>query len=140
MEKKDYLNLQSKYSYLQDLQERYRKDLIDFIHEAFEKHNDEFKYKCKTHRSWEAMSEDENECFCAQDDLPVCLSVYDTDFHPTCIRLKRYDDERKIILVNGFNWTEDEWQKNRKVLETLPNLEAVADFMKEVLEQELQFL
>ena len=49
MEKKDYLNLQSKYSYLQDLQKRYRKELIDFIDEAFEKHGNEFEYKCDTH-------------------------------------------------------------------------------------------
>ena len=31
MDKKDYLNLQSKFSYLQDLQERYHQYLIDFI-------------------------------------------------------------------------------------------------------------
>ena len=140
MERKDREKLLDMHSGLFNRRLLYKKELRDFIEESFEMHGDKFEYKCKTHRSWKAMSEDENECFCAQDDLPVCLSVYDTDFYPTCIRLKRYDDERKIILVNGFNWTEDEWQKNRKVLETLPNLEAVADFMKEVLEQELQFL
>ena len=76
MEKKDYLNLQSKYSYLQDLQERYHHHLIDFIRESFEKHDNKFEYKCDTHATWQEKNEDEDDDFDAMNDLPMCITVW----------------------------------------------------------------
>lgn len=140
MERKDYRKLLDMHSGLLDRRLLYKKELRDFIEKSFEKHGDVFEYKCKTHRSWKDVSEDEEACFFVADDLPVCLSDCNMDIYPVVLRMKRYNDGRKVILVDGFNWTEDEWQKNRKILESDSNLEAMADFIKDVLEQEQEDL
>ena len=79
MEKKDYLSLQSKYALATDYQERYRKELLDFINKAFEMHGNEFEYKCDTHDTWQEKNEDEEDEFDAMNDLPACVTIWVDD-------------------------------------------------------------
>lgn len=142
MEKKDYFNLQSKYSYLQDLQERYHKDLIDFIHEAFEKHGDEFEYKCDTHATWQAKHEDDDAEFDAMNDLPTYLTVWVDDdggheVYPTVIRQYVDDTGYKHLEVDGWDWYDSCWAKYQQVHSTVDELQSVAEFISAVLEQEM---
>ena len=143
MEKKDYLNLQSKYSYLQDLQERYRKDLIDFIHEAFEKHNNEFEYKCDTHASWQEKNEDKDDDFDAMNDLPMCITIWVDDdggheVYPTVIR--QYVDGLgyKHLEADGWDWNCSCWVRYQQIYSTNDELQSVAEFINAVLEQEMR--
>lgn len=141
MEKKDYLNLQSKYSYLQDLQERYCKDLIDFIHEAFEKHGNEFEYKCDTHATWQEKNEDEDDDFDAMNDLPTCITIWVDDdggheVYPTVIRQYVGDSGYKSIEVDGWDWYDSDWVECQQVNSTIDELQSVAEFINAVLEQE----
>ena len=141
MEKKDYLNLQSKYSYLQDLQERYHQHLIDFIHEAFEKHNNEFEYKCDTHATWQEKNEDEDADFDAMNDLPTCLTIWVDDdggheVYPTVIRQYVGSDGLKSIEADGWDWYYSDWVKYQQVYSTVDELQSVAEFISAVLEQE----
>lgn len=145
MEKKDYLNLQSKYSYLQDLQERYRKDLIDFIHEAFEKHNNEFEYKCDTHATWKEKNDDEDADFDAMNDLPTCITVWVDDdgsheVYPTVLR--QYVDVLgyKHLEVDGWDWYDGDWVEFQQVNSTIDELQYVAEFINAVLEQEQELM
>lgn len=141
MEKKDYLNLQSKYSCLQDLQERYHQHLIDFIHEAFEKHNNEFEYKCDTHATWQEKNEDEDDDFDAMNDLPTCLTIWVDDdggheVYPTVIRQYVGSDGLKSIEADGWDWYYSDWIKYQQVYSTVDELQSVAEFISAVLEQE----
>ena len=143
MEKKDYLNLQSKYSYLQDLQERYHQHLIDFIHEAFEKHNNEFEYKCDTHATWQAKNE--NDYFDANNDLPTCITVWVDDdggheVYPTVIRQNVGDSGYKSIEVDGWDWYGGDWVECQQVNSTIDELQSVAEFISAVLEQEQELM
>ena len=141
MEKKDYLSLQSKYSFLKDYEERYRKDLLEFIHEAFDKHDGVFEYKCDTHDTWEEKNEDEDDEFDAMEDLPVCLTVWVDDdggheIYPIRVRQRVYSSGCKDILVDGWDWYDGDWRKYQQVYSD--GYEAIADFINAVLEQEYQ--
>lgn len=145
MEKKDYLNLRSKYSYLQDLQERYHQHLIDFIHEAFEKHNNEFEYKCDTHATWQAKHEDEDDDFDAMNDLPTCITVWVDDdggheVYPTVLRQYVDDSGCKTIEMDGWDWYDGDWVECQQVNSTIDELQSVAEFIKAVLEQEQELM
>ena len=142
MEKKDYLNLQSKYSYLQDLQERYRKELIDFIDEAFEKHGNEFEYKCDTHATWQAKHEDDDAEFDAMNDLPTYLAIWVEDdggheVYPTVIR--QYVDGIGCKHLEADVWDLNDccWAKYQQVHSSIEDLQSVAEFISAVLEQEM---
>lgn len=142
MDKKDYLNLQSKYSYLQDLQERYRKDLIGFIHEAFEKHDNKFEYKCDTHATWQEKNEDDDAEFDAMNDLPTCITVWVDDdggheVYPTVIRQYVDDSGYKSIEMDGWDWYDGDWVECQQVNSTIDELQSVAEFINAVLEQEM---
>ena len=141
MEKKDYLSLQSKYSLAIDYQERYRKELLDFIHEAFEKHGNEFEYKCDTHATWQEKNEDEEDEFDAMNDLPVCVTIWVDDdggheVYPTVIR--QYGDSHgyKCIEADGWDWYDSSWVKYQQIHSSIDELQSVADFINAVLEQE----
>ena len=141
MKKKDCDSLLDMHYKVFEKRLQYKSLLKDFIVRAFEMHGCEFEYKCKTHSSWKAMSKDEECCFSVSDDLGICVSIHDryvtpSDLHLARIRLKKYEDKDNVILADGFNWTEDAWQKNRVPLMSLSNLESIADFIKVVLEQE----
>ena len=141
MAKKDCCSLLDMHYKVFEKRLQYKSFLKNFIAMAFEMHGREFEYKCKTHSSWKAMSKDGECCFSAPDDLGIYVSINDrcaspSDLHLTRIRLKEYEGKDNVILADGFNWTEDTWQKNRAPLMTLSNLESIADFIKVVLEQE----
>jgi hypothetical protein len=142
MERKDYLSLQSKYSCLADYQERYRKELLDFINDAFEKHGDEFEYKCDTHATWQEKNEDEEAEFDAMNDLPQCVTIWVDDdggheVYPTVIR--QYVNSTtgsKHIEADGWDWYDTDWVECQEIHPSLEELQSVANFINAVLEQE----
>ena len=100
-----------------------------------------FEYKCDTHDTWEEKNEDENDEFCAMDDLPVSLTVWVDDdggleVYPIRIRQRVYSSGHKAILVDGWDWYSSDWMEEEEVYGTLDELEAIADFINAVLEQE----
>lgn len=140
MEKKDYQNLMNKYSFLADYENRYRKELLDFIHEAFEKHGDEFVLKPEGCDTWEERRKEED--FYAMDELPyyVDISEEDDNAHETHIsRIVQTDGNcYKAIEVDGWDWYKDEWVKGREVSYNIDTLKSIADFINAVLEQEME--
>lgn len=141
MEKKDYLSLQNKYAHLVDFRERHRKELIDFIKEAFDKYGDTFEYKCDTHKTWQEKSRDEEDDFDAMNDLPVAFTIWVDDdggheVYPYCIRQKRYANGYFDIEVDGWDWYDSDWVKYMNVHDDVEGLQSVAEFINAVLEQE----
>lgn len=138
MEKKDYLSLQSKYSFLTDYQKRYHKELLDFINEAFEKHGNEFKLKPEGCNSWEERRKEED--FYAMDELPYYLDigVENDNAHETHISRVRQIERGnyKAIEVDGWDWCRDKWVEGCEIFYNIDSLKAVADFINAVLEQE----
>ena len=139
MEKKDYLNLQRRYADLKNREEMYLKDLLKYIDEAFDNHDNLFEYKCDTHDTWEEKAIDED--FDAMDELPICLTVWIDDdggheIYPISIRQEVYGSGVKEILVDGWDWYDNDWRKNQQVYPTLSELESIAGFINAVLEQE----
>lgn len=141
MEKKDYLSLASKYSSLSDYQERYRKDLLDFINEAFDKHDNVFDYKCPTHESWKEKDEDGDDEFDAMYDLPVYLTVWVDDdggheVYPYRIRRCIYESGYRSIEVDGWDWTNSKFMEARESNSDIDTLQSIAEFINAVLKQE----
>ena len=141
MEKKDYLSLQSKYALVTDCQERYRKELLDFINKAFEMHGNEFEYKCDTHATWQEKNEDEEDEFDAMNDLPVCVTIWVDDdggheVYPTCIRQYGESLGYKCIEADGWDWYDSSWVKYQQIHSSIEELQSVVDFINAVLEQE----
>lgn len=137
MKKEDYLSLTSKYSFLSDYENRYRKELLDFINEAFEKHGDEFEYKCPTHDSWkEADKEGE---FDFMNDLPVYIMVDNQ-----CDRLdevyitkaERTNEYGNAIYIDGYNYSVGEFEENLYTNSYIDDLQSIAAFINSVLLQE----
>lgn len=145
MEKKDYYSLQSKYSHLEDYREQYRKQLLDFINDAFEKHGNEFEYKCDTHGSWKEKNEDEEAEFDAMNDLPECVTIWVDDnggyeLYPTCIRQYESSSGGKYIEADGWDWYDSGWVKYQQIHLSIDELQSVANFINAVLEQEQNWL
>lgn len=141
MEKKDYYSLQSKYSHLEDYREQYRKQLLDFINDAFEKHGNEFEYKCDTHGSWKEKNEDEEAEFDAMNDLPECVTIWVDDdggheLYPTCIRQYESSSGGKYIEADGWDWYDSGWVKYQQIHLSIDELQSVANFINAVLKQE----
>lgn len=138
MKKEDYHHLTSKYSFLSDYEERYRKGLLDFINEAFEKHGGEFEYKCPTHDSWKEA--DENDEFFAMDDLPVFLniSVVDDNNHEVYpYRITQTNGAMyKAIEVCGYDWYDSDWVEHMEASYDIDSLQSIAAFINAVLLQE----
>lgn len=145
MEKKDYYSLQSKYSHLEDYREQYRKKLLDFINDAFEKHGNEFEYKCDTHATWMEKNEDEEAEFDAMNDLPECVTIWVDDdggheLYPTCIRQYESSSGGKYIEADGWDWYDSDWVKYQQIHPSIDELQSVANFINAVLEQEQNWL
>lgn len=141
MEKKDYYSLQSKYALVADCQERYRKELLDFINEAFVMHGNEFEYKCDTHATWKEKNEDEEADFDAMNDLPGCVTIWVDDdggheVYPTVIRQYGESLGYKCIEADGWDWYDSDWVKYQQIHPSINELQFVADFINAVLEQE----
>lgn len=142
MDKKDYLNLQSKYTRLQNLMELYRKDLLAYIHEAFDKHGDEFEYKCDTHATWQEKNQDDDADFDVMNDLPTCLTIWVEDdggheVYPTAIR--QYVDGIGCKHLEADVWDLNDccWVTYQQLHSSIEDLQSVAEFISAVLEQEM---
>lgn len=144
MEKKDYYHLTSKFTNAEELGERYRKELLDFINEAFEKHGNEFEYKCPTHNSWKEKNEDEDDEFDAMNDLPVSLEipvVDDNDHEVYPYRITRtICATYNAINIDGYDWYDSDWVVNMAAIQDIDTLQSIATFINAVLEQEQEIL
>lgn len=140
MEKKDYFSLQSKYALVADCQERYRKELLDFINEAFEMHGNEFEYKCDTHATWQEKKEAEEASFYAPDLLPVYLMIEVDDYgrrdeiyiyriRQTCT------DSGNRIVVDGYDLCTQHFVLYWDIYSNIESLMAIAAFINAVSEQ-----
>ena len=119
--------------------------MIDFIHEAFEKHGNEFEYKCDTHATWQEKNEDEDDDFDAMNDLPTCITIWVDDdggheVYPTAIRQYVDDSGYKTIEVDGWDWYDSDWVECQQVNSTIDELQPVAEFINAVLEQEQELM
>lgn len=140
MEKKDYFSLQSKYALVADCQERYRKELLDFINEAFEMHGNEFEYKCDTHQSGIEKKEAEEDSFYAPEFFPVYFMI-EVDDHGTRNEIYPYrigqtctDSGRKIV-VDGYDFCTQHFVNKLEVYSNIESLQAIATFINAVIEQ-----
>ena len=109
MEKEDYLSLQSKYSFLRDYEERYRKELLDFIHDAFDKHGGVFELKPEGCDTWEERKKEYG--FNALDELPYYLLIGVDDDNSHEIHISKIMDVKsgwsyRGIKVDGWDWSE----------------------------------
>lgn len=141
MEKKDYLNLKDKYSHLKDYEERYRRDLLAFIHEAFDKHDGAFEIKPEGCDTWEKRS----KCldFFPMDELPyyLIIGVEDDNSHEIHISRIRITETLKdywTIEVDGWDWSECRFVERLDMYYDIDSLSTIADFINAVLEQEHQ--
>lgn len=141
MDKKDYLSLQSKYSFLQDYEERYRKDLMLYISDAFDNYGDVFELKPEGCDTWKARSKQED--FNAMDELPYYLLIGVEDdnsheIHISRIRQGANDFGMQYIEVDGWDWSENEFVERWDVHYDIESLKTIADFINAVLEKELR--
>lgn len=140
MDKKDYLMLQSEYSFLQDYEERYRKDLVMYISNAFDNYGDVFELKPEGCDTWKARSKQED--FNAMDELPYYLLIGVEDDNTHEIHISRIhqgpnDLGLQYIEVDGWDWSENEFVEKWDAHYDLESLKTIADFINAVLEQEL---
>ena len=141
MKKKEFLNLQSRYSYLSDCMKRHRKELNDFINDAFEKHGNVFEFKCETHETWEEREKDPDSEFDAMEAFPTYINVgiddnYIHEIYPYCIRRTDTVFGYISIEVDGWDWYDSEWVEDLEINYSIDSLESVASFIHAVLEQE----
>ena len=139
MEKKDYLMLQRKYSFLKDYEERHRKELIEFVHIAFDKHNGVFELKPEGYSTWEERKK--NEEFCPMDELPYYLLIGVKDdnsheIHINRIRRVEYNWGYRSVEVDGWDWSESEFVEGMDASFDMDSLSTIAEFINAVLEQE----
>lgn len=139
MERSDYLNLQNRYATLQDYEERYRKDLMNYIYDAFDKHGGEFELKPEGCATWEERKKCDG--FNALDELPyyILIGVDDDNSHE--IHISKIHDLRsnygyKAIEVDGWDWSESEFAERWDAHYDIESLSTIADFINAVLEQE----
>ena len=141
MEKKDYYSLQSKYSHLEDYREQYRKNLLDFINEAFAMHGNEFVLKPEDCETWEEADEID-QGLNAMDRMPTCLTVYDKhcdthEVYPTRI----YRNEGGYTkYVDGYDYFNCEFTEGWEANSDMESLQAISTFINAVLEQEQNWL
>lgn len=137
MEKKDYYSLQSKYSFLQDYLKRYRKDLKDFIDEAFEKHGSEFVLKPEDCDTWKEADEIDHGLD-AMERIPTVLFIdsknkYEREIYPTKIYRR---NGRDTHYVNGYDYDDCEFVNGLRANDDTDSLESIAEFINAVLGQE----
>lgn len=141
MEKKDYYSLQSKYSFLQDYLKRYRKDLKDFIDEAFEKHGSEFVLKPEDCDTWKEADEID-QGLDAMGRIPTFLFIdsknrSEREIYPTKIYRRNGSDTH---YVNGYDYDDCEFVNGLRANDDTDSLESIAEFINAVLEQEQNWL
>lgn len=139
MERSDYLNLQSRYAYLSDYMERYRKELVLFINDAFETHGGVFELKPEGCSTW--LERSRNPDFDAMDELSYYLLIGVEDdnsheIHISCIRQVTNDLGLLYIEVDGWDWSENEFVERWDVNYDTESLSTIASFINAVLEQE----
>ena len=139
MERKDYLCLHDVYSRLKDHEERYRKELLDFIYDAFDKHGGPFELKPEGCATWEERKKDDD--FNALDELPYYLLIgVDGDnsheIHISKIHDIRTDWGYRVIEVDGWDWSESEFVERWDAYYDIESLSTIADFINAALEQE----
>ena len=139
MERIDYLCLHDVYSHLKYYEERYRKELIDFINDAFDKHGGPFELKPEGFETWEERKKEDD--FNALDELPyyLLIGVDDDNSHEIHISKISQTNARLGIYsleVDGWDWSESEFVERWDVNYDIESLSTIADFINAVLEQE----
>lgn len=139
MKKKDYSSLQSKYSFLKDTEELYRKKLFSFFIDAFEKHGGVFELKPEGCATWEERKKALD--FFPTDELPYCvaLEVKDGELHEiyiSRIRQKICEYGVSLIELDGWDWQDCDFVKGCSSYYNLESLSVIADFINGVLQKE----
>lgn len=140
MERNDYLNFQSRYSKLTELEERYRKELLDFINEAFEMHGDVFALKPEGCETWKERSK--KLSFMPMDELPYYLTIGVDDDNSHEIHICRIhqgtnDLGMQYIEVDGWDWHDCMFVERWDAHYDIESLSTIAEFIDAVLEQEM---
>ena len=138
MEKKDYLDFQSRYERLKNCEEIYRKDLLKYINEAFEKHGDVFEMKPEGCDTWQERQKEEDCNILDELSYYVDLFLCDENNHETHIyRVSNVESlVGKVIRVDGWDWYDERWIRGCGVHYDLNTLSTIVDFINAVLEQE----
>lgn len=140
MERKDYLNFQSRYSNLTELEKRYRKELLDFINDAFEMHGDVFALKPEGCETWKERSK--KLSFMPMDELPYYLTIGVDDDNSHEIHICRIhqgtnDLGMQYIEVDGWDWSDGMFVERWDAHYDIESLSTIAEFIDAVLEQEM---
>ena len=143
MEKKDYLNLQSKYTRLQNLEELYRKDLMLYISDAFDNYGDVFELKPEGCETWKERSKKLD--FMPMDELPYYLTIGVEDDNSHEIHISRIhqganDFGMQYIEVDGWDWSDCMFVERWDAHYDIESLKTIADFINAVLEQEQELM
>lgn len=129
--------LNEKYQRLQNWESEYRKELISYINEAFAMHGNEFVLKPGgDYETWEeAVKSDE---FCACDDLPTWLMIWDRHEFSHEIYLTRIYrvSDNGLIYIDGYDNTEGGFVEDWYANDDNDDLSSIATFINAVLEQE----
>lgn len=141
MNRTEFLNIQSKYSFLQDRLELYRKELLDFINDAFAKHGGQFELNTDCGIKWAERSK--NTDFDAINELPyyLLIGVEDDNSHEIHInKIKQIttDFGYNTIEVDGFDWSENDWVYGLDAYYDIESLTTISSFINGVLEQEYE--
>lgn len=141
MNRTEFLNIQSKYSFLQDRLELYRKELLDFINDAFAKHGGQFELNTDCGIEWVERSK--NADFDAINELPyyLLIGVEDDNSHEIHInKIKQIttDYGYNAIEVDGFDWSENDWVYGLDAYYDIESLTTISAFINGVLEQEYE--
>ena len=138
MKKKDYSSLQSKYSFLKDTEERYRKDLMSFFNDAFKKHGGVFELKPEGCATWEERRKRLD--FFPMDELPCYVTGGKNgnshEIHISCVRQKRNGFGGSYIELDGWDWNDGCFVKGWRLEYDLESMSVIADFISDVLQQE----
>ena len=139
MERIDYLCLHDVYSHLKDYEERYRKELIDFINDAFDKHGGPFELKPEGCETWEERKKEDD--FNALDELPYYLLIGVDDDNSHEVHISKIHDIKtdwgyRTIEIDGWDWSESEFVERWDMHYDIESLSTIADFIHAVLEKE----
>lgn len=140
MGKNDYKEMKKKYDKVCYLENEYRRNLVEYINDAFEKHG-EFEFKCNTHESWQKA--DEVGEFDAMEDLPVYVNIgVDDDgiheVYPYRIRENKTDYAYKYIEVDGYDRNDQCFVERWDAYSDIETLSSIALFIDSVLGQEMK--
>ena len=133
--------LQRKYSFLKSYEERYKKELTEFICAAFAKHEAAFELKPTGCDTWSERSKSFD--FLPMDELPYHvlerIGVDDDNSHEIHINRIRQVEHNwgyRTVEVDGWDRSEYEFVEGIDASFDLDSLSTIADFINAVLEQE----